>query len=451
MTLENENPKHLIVFTRYPIPGATKTRLIPVLGAKGAADLQRRMTEHTLQQIKPVSLSGELTIEVRYEGGDEKRMQNWLGADFSYRTQGNGDIGVRMKRAFEAAFTSGAKAAVLIGTDIPGINPLVIGKAFEKLRRDRLVLGPAKDGGYYLIGLRRESMPRALRVLFSGIDWGGEGVLARTLEKARRIGLRYNLLDLLKDIDRPEDLPLWKPRCARVGHAPSHPKISVVIPALNEEHHIVKTIESIGRGINTEVIVVDGGSDDATVPLARSQGVRVINGTPPRSRQMNRGAGEAVGDMLIFLHADTLLPEHFEESVIEVLRRPGAVAGAFELGIDSRIFSIRFIERLANWRSRRMGMPYGDQAIFLTSETFRRVGGFPELPIMEDFELIRLLKKRGDIVIVPKSVLTSPRRWTNYGVIRTTLTNQLVLLAYFLGLSSERISRWYHREQGVGH
>ena len=127
--------ERLIIFTRYPEAGTTKTRLIPLLGAKGAAKLQRKMTEHTLKQVKTVSTHDKIAVEVRYDGGNEELMKQWLGSAFEYVLQGDGDLGCRMQRAFEDAFGSGAAAAVIIGTDIPDLTAVYIIKAFAALKQ----------------------------------------------------------------------------------------------------------------------------------------------------------------------------------------------------------------------------------------------------------------------------------------------------------------------------
>ncbi len=198
-------------------------------------------------------------------------------------------------------------------------------------------------------------------------------------------------------------------------------------------------------GVNLEVIVVDGGSQDGTSQLAESLGVKVLSAPAGRACQMNAGAKAATGDILLFLHADTRLPSGFDNLVRKALFAANTAAGAFELRIDASILGIRLIESGVNWRSRWLQMPYGDQAIFLKTEVFHDIGGFPQLPIMEDFELMRRLKRKGRIVIVPVPVMTSGRRWQKLGVLKTTLINQLVIVAYLLGVSPERIVRWYRR------
>ncbi len=440
--------EQLIIFTRYPEPGTTKTRLVPDLSPEGAAELQRKMTEWTLEKVKKISIPRQLIVEIRYEGGDKHLTRSWLGPDFIYRPQGIGDLGLRMKRSFKDAFSTGVASAVIIGTDIPDLTDGIIQKAFNSLKTKEAVLGPAKDGGYYLIGLQRESLSQAPD-LFDDINWGTESVLDKTLMVVRRSGLSFTLLGTLSDVDRPEDLQIWDGSEKLKNHGSVTGCISVIIPTINEVDNIEKILKSIRLGDNREVIVADGGSNDGTVALAKSLGAIVINGSQPKALQMNQGAMKATGDVLLFLHADTLLPDKFDEHVFKCIRRPGVAAGAFKLRIDSHIPALRLIERLANWRSDSLRTPYGDQAIFISSKLFHQVGGFPIIPIMEDFELVRRLRKRGKLVTLQIPVYTSARRWKNLGIFKTTLINQMVIAAYFMGISPNIISRWYQRKKGT--
>jgi rSAM/selenodomain-associated transferase 2/rSAM/selenodomain-associated transferase 1 len=441
--------ERLIIFTRYPETGTTKTRMIPIMGVKGAANLQREMTEHVLSQVVGRSASNDLSVEIRYDGGNEDLMRRWLGSEFEYVLQTGDDLGERMKRAFEDAFESGAASAVIIGTDIPDLTGRVIKNTFNVLKQEKMVLGPAKDGGYYLIGFAKAAFSRGMGDLFSGIKWGEKDVLKKTINAATGLGIRYFLVDELDDVDRPEDLFIWERRKNKIHHNVAATGISVIIPAVNEADHIAGTIASIGHGNNTQIIVADGGSLDDTVSIARSLGATVIKSSPPRSRQMNQGADAASKEVLLFLHADTRLPKDFDKSVFRALKQPGVVAGAFELRIDSPDPVIRFIEYVANRRSRYLNMPYGDQAIFMLSEVFHQMGGFPAMPIMEDFELIRRLQKKGDVITVPEPVVTSPRRWLNHGILKTTLINQLIVLSYYMGITPENIARLYCRSKGI--
>lgn len=220
-------------------------------------------------------------------------------------------------------------------------------------------------------------------------------------------------------------------------------RIAIIIPTLNEAKNITKAIASTETSTNVEVIVVDGGSEDNTVELAQSLGVKVLFASKSRADQMNQGGITATGDILLFLHADTCLPAQFDILVRDTLAQTNVIAGAFALQIDAALWSLRLIEIGVNWRSRTLQMPYGDQAIFLPRAVFDKIGGFPELPMMEDFELMRRLKRWGRIAIIPVPILTSARRWLQKGVIKTTLMNQIAIIAYLLGVSPERIKRWY--------
>lgn len=437
--------EQLTVFTRFPEPGKTKTRLIPVLGPEGAAKLQRRMTEDTLRQARGLARKRALVIEVRYEGGDSLQMRRWLGEDLLYRPQGDGDLGARLTRAFQKAFATGTKRVVIIGSDCPDLTADLLQTAFDSLAETEVVLGPAQDGGYYLVATNR-----FIPELFEGVPWGTERVLSQTRQILERLRIPAKLLAPLADVDRPEDLSHLKkelPACRQAR--PASPRISIIIVSLNEAPRIGAAWESARRGADVEVIVVDGGSQDGTVELARSLGAKVLLSPPGRARQSNAGAAAACGEVLLFLHADSRLPEQFEKHILQAISNPDFAAGAFELKIDEARPSLRLIEHLANFRSCRLHTPYGDQGIFLRASLFRELGGFPDQPIMEDFELIRRLRSRGRILIVPAPVTTSARRWKKNGVLKTTLINQVMILGYWWGIPPQRLAQWYNRNQGA--
>lgn len=445
----------LIVFCRYPQPGKAKTRLIPALGAEAAAHLQRQMTEHTLAQVSLLAAKQPLATEIWFAAGDTPNeqgvqlMQDWLGSRWNYVPQGAGDLGDRMAQAFAAAFATGAASVVTIGTDCPGLDAARMAQAFRALQDHDLVLGPAIDGGYYLIGLRQQ-----VAELFVGIAWSTDRVFSQTITIAQNLGLTIATLEPLTDIDRPEDLPVWQTVQAKSSRHWLKAKpgsISVIIPALNEAAMIQGVLRSLQQ-LPVEVIVVDGGSQDDTVALAQTEassqadspsgGIKVITAAPGRAKQLNAGAAIATGEILLFLHADTRLPPGFPALVQQALEA-GAIAGAFALRIDAALPGLRLVEWGVNWRSRYLQLPYGDQAIFLSAALFHAVGGFAELPIMEDFELVRRLQKQGKIAIVEAPVLTSGRRWQKLGIFKTTLINQGAIVAFFLGVSADRIAQWY--------
>jgi hypothetical protein len=445
----------LIIFTRYPEAGKTKTRLIPALGPEGAADLQRLMTEYTLKQAKALSdfFPENLDIEIRFAGGNEEKMQAWLGGvdKITYQPQADGDLGFRMLAAFTDAFNIGIERVIIIGIDCPDLDAAILKQAYEQLQSHDLILGQAADGGYYLIGLRR-----LIPELFTGIDWGSDRVLSQTLTIAKNLGSPWQLLPELADIDRPEDLHIL------INHPEiiySPPKISIILPVLNESAMLETTLRQIRANLSPpnqnnhsresilEIIVVDGGSQDKTVEIAQSLGVQVISTAPGRANQMNAGARRSRGEILLFLHADTQLPQRFDRIVLEQLEDPEVIAGAFELCIDGQGWGLRAIETGVKWRSRWFSLPYGDQGIFLRSEVFRQLGGFAQLPIMEDFELISRLKPLGKIAIAPVAVRTSARRWQKLGILKTTVINQLMIIGYYLGVSPDRLALWYRGNQ----
>ena len=191
----------LIVFTRYPEPGKAKTRLIPVLGKAGAANLHRLMAQRTIARALSLQNSRRLSVEIHHTNDSQQQMQDWLGTNIIYQNQIDGDLGAKMTAAFQQSFNSGVDKAAIIGTDCPDLKVEIMAQAFDKLSQHDLVLGPAKDGGYYLIGLRR-SIPE----LFSGIKWGTSEVFASTQAIAQNLDLNIAYLPTLADIDLPEDL-----------------------------------------------------------------------------------------------------------------------------------------------------------------------------------------------------------------------------------------------------
>lgn len=200
-----DRPFGLMLLTRFPEPGRTKTRLIPHLGPAGAAALQRRMTEYVLAQVQSAAQELPLAVEVHFAGGSQGQMQAWLGDAVGYHPQAEGGLGDRLIAAFSQSFALGRPGAIAIGSDCPALTPDHLVAALAALHRVDVVLGPATDGGYYLIGLRQLEP-----ALFKAIAWGTDQVLAQTLAAATAQGLTVELLAPLTDIDRPEDLPQWE-------------------------------------------------------------------------------------------------------------------------------------------------------------------------------------------------------------------------------------------------
>lgn len=428
-----ETPDKLIVFSRYPVPVKTKTRLIPDIGPVSAADVHRKLAENIIEEGKIVRERQGVNLVICYTGGNIRQMQTWLGNDLSYMEQENGDLGFRMFSAIERSLYEGNRKVVLIGTDIPGPISGQIEKAFYALNEKDIVIGPAIDGGYWLIGMKQPHN------IFQGISWGKETVIRQTLKVAEQKRLSVELLDPVNDIDTVDDLSEW-------DHNGDwkNPYLSVIIPVVNEESRIEKVISRV-MDIDAEIIVVDGGSSDNTVKLAESLGVKVVKSTRGRSRQMNAGASASSGNIFLFLHADTSVPEKFVSLIFENLmdRRPSAGAFGFKTDMDNAV--MKFIEYTVNLRSRFLKLPYGDQGIFVSKADFARAGGYPKVPVAEDIFFIRNLKKFAMIKTIPENAVTSARRWRKHGILKTTFVNVVIFIGCYLGIKPEKlyaIYRW---------
>ncbi|MFT5729920.1 MAG: rSAM/selenodomain-associated transferase 2 [Desulforhopalus sp.] len=223
--------------------------------------------------------------------------------------------------------------------------------------------------------------------------------------------------------------------------------LSIIVPVLNEEQTLGRSLEHLaGQG---EIIVVDGGSTDKTVEIAQSAGATVIFSPLGRAVQMNIGAKSSSGDNLFFLHADTFAPKGFKQLIGTTLDNPTVAMGAFALGFNSGEKKLKAIAKVANLRSRFLQLPYGDQGFFMARSRYTEIGGFPEIEIMEDFVFVRKMKRLGRIVHLPDPVCTSSRRWQNFGCIKTTVINQLIVGGYLLGVSPSRLARMYQRLRGL--
>jgi uncharacterized protein len=414
---------------------------MPAIGPERAAQVAQLLAQLTLATVDAFAATSHCDICVAYAEGPAAEAEQYFGKGRNYILQRGSDLGQRLSHVLKECFQAGYRRVLVIGTDCPELSSADLRDAFSRLDTTDVVIGPASDGGYYLIG-----MTRARLELFESISWGTAQVFEQTRQRAKASGLKLATIQTRSDLDNPEDLLLLRGLPAN-NHQELFPtvsgKLTIIIPTLNEAENLTATLSAIATDHPIEVIVVDAGSIDRTPAIAQEYGCQVLTIDRGRGRQQNAGAAIASGQYLLFLHADTQLPRGYFDEIVTMLANPGVIAGAFKLRVNSRQQSLRLIEAAANLRSRYLHLPYGDQAIFLRSSDFYRLGGFKSLPIMEDFELVDRLRRLGKVSLSQHSVTTSDRRWKAKGVWRTTWINQCCVLLYRLGISTERIARIY--------
>ncbi|XP_046583053.1 uncharacterized protein LOC124290392 [Haliotis rubra] len=498
-TRRKKSRTNIVVFSRYPTPGATKTRLVPELGPSGAARAQRYMSEHLFSELTKLQSNGDLPaphVTVSYSGATEPQMDRWLGRrfakmDVSWSPQLPGlCLGEKLAYAFRESFSQNHTYTIVIGSDIPGITTDILNEAMTLLQSPSTdaVLGKAEDGGYYLIGMR-DSCRGIVDDLFKGIKWGSEEVFQQQAVACRRLNLKLHLLPVtLNDVDYPEDLPVLEAHVGVPSSELKHPHWSVVIPTYNEADNIARTLRDLLKRVNctdniAEIVVSDGGSSDDTVKIcqefARSSPVKVkvVSSKPGRGIQQHTGVMESSGSMILFLHADTLLPRDFDVLSSEALATPGNVASAFTLDFDGlhrntgvnitcqedkfavvqyrksrglpvldwmTYYRLKIVQLFANRFNRITEDPHGDQALMMTRKMYDRVGGFDPVFLMEDYMLVRKLHKMGHVVTLPQSVITSSRRFETKGVFKTMLINRSVIMLYTLGVEPNTLAQLYY-------
>jgi rSAM/selenodomain-associated transferase 2 len=223
----------------------------------------------------------------------------------------------------------------------------------------------------------------------------------------------------------------------------SHVKISVIIPVLNEEKTIAKTLEALIGLAPHEIIIVDGGSDDRTLEICNQLRAKALSSPSGRAQQMNYGACQASGDVLLFLHADTRLPHSAFRDIAAALSDPHCLGGRFDVDLEGEHWMLKVIGAMINARSRLSKIGTGDQAIFVKRSVFEALGGYPEIPLMEDIAFCRTLKRMGEIACLTSRVVTSGRRWEVDGVWRTILKMWTLKLLYLAGVSPNRLKQYY--------
>lgn len=219
-------------------------------------------------------------------------------------------------------------------------------------------------------------------------------------------------------------------------------RISIIIPALREGDNLIKIATLFRQTDGVELVFALADGDDQTL-IPDGEHVKTVSASKGRARQMNAGALSSSGDILLFLHADTRIAPESLKNAREAVSKPGVTGGAYKLKITTSRLALKIIAAGANLRSWLLGMPYGDQAIFVKRETFKDIGGYEDIPIMEDVKFVEAMRKLGEVVLLEDYAETSPRRWEKEGVILGTLRNITLITLYKLGVNPKRLAGWY--------
>lgn len=401
----------VIVFTRVPVPGQTKTRMMPYFSPKECA----RLHESFLKDIASECEKTNADIFVCYtpqKGRNylEKIFQNARG----YMVQTGEGLGERMYQAIECVLQKGYDSCVLIGTDVPEVKNSDLDYAFRLLDVNDVVFGPTVDEGYYLVGMKRP-----IKEVFEVKKYGTGKVLEQTVRPLKEKNLSVGYVRRLQDMDEKSDITAYRSRMRMQKvlqktytgrYLLKKQKISIIVPIYNEE----TTIEKLQRQLlplldKCEIILVDGGSTDRTLSMI-SPKFKVLHSPKGRANQMNLGAKESTGDILFFLHSDSELPKRPLEEIREVMK--DHEAGCFGIAFHSRQFFMWTCRVISNHRIKDRKVMFGDQGIFITRELFFAAGMFPNLPIMEDYQFSLTLKEMGvKLGIARHRIYTSDRRF----------------------------------------
>ena len=389
----------VIVFTRVPVPGRTKTRMMPYFSPVECARLHENFLKDIAQECEKVNAD----IFVCYT---PQRGKAYLKTIF----KGVADYIPQMG----AGLGKGYDSCVLIGTDIPELKASDLEYALRLLDVNDVVFGPTVDEGYYLVGMKRP-----IREAFEKKTYGTGNVLEQTVVPLKEMGLTVGYVRRLQDMDDREDITCYRSRM-RVQkslqktytgrYLLKKQKISVIVPVYNEETTIEKLQEQLlPLQKNCEIIFVDGGSTDATISMI-DPSFKILRSPKGRANQMNLGARESKGDILFFLHSDSELPKKPLEEIREVMK--DYEAGCFGIAFHSRQFFMWTCRVISNHRIKDRKVMFGDQGIFITRELFFEAGMFPNLPIMEDYQFSLTLKEMGvKLGIARHRIYTSDRRF----------------------------------------
>lgn len=423
--------KAIIIFTRIPVAGETKTRLGNYYTDQECAELHSCFLHDYAEIIDKI----DVDVFIIYNGkADINILKNIFEQNriIAYIEQRGENIGEKMSNAFLDVFSREYDSVILLGSDVPSVSENDLIEAFKNLQSNDMIIAGVEDGGYYLIG-----MNEIHDEIFCIDKYGNEKVLDKTLAVMKKERMSFALLDEKFDVDLEKDLVKFEEEVERkpenyacsntYKYIINHRKISVIIPIYNEIKEMKKLfelIESLKECL--EIILVDGGSVDGTYEyieknlINKNLHVRLCKSSKGRSRQMNYAASIARGQILMFLHADSKISSDYYSKTVESMKK-GDLA-CFTIEFDSNKLLMKINSICSNFRSKYRKIIFGDQGIIVRKQIFDEIGGFKDIPIMEDYQFSLDAKKAKLKSLVIKSIIrTSSRRYSNnsYKILKT--------------------------------
>lgn len=451
VTGSEHNSNALIIFTREPEPGKTKTRMMPYLSAEQCAELHRCMLRDIAKEMKHVNAD----VIVAHTGGDPlflksiMKERSFRKKAVTYISQRGDGIGERMENAIADALDMGYQKAVLIGTDIPEIEAESIDAAFALLDAYDACIGPTEDGGYYLIGMKDVH-----HSAFEIKEYGTGSVFEETVRSMEDDGLTAGRADLYADMDTPEDAAGYRSRMREDPQLRRSctgrflrdaMRISVIIPVFNESSEIRKMLGQLEPYRDEcEIIFVDGGSTDDTAAIIEDAGFRILRSKKGRGIQMNTGALASAGDVLFFLHCDSVLPDGFTDEIRRVMS--ASEWGCFGVRFPSRNFFMLTNRLISNHRALVRRLPFGDQGIFIDRDVFFETGMYPDLPVMEDYAFSLRLRRYGFRTgMTRKRIISSARRYGSgsRSILKTEISMWKMRHLFRKGADAEELQKRY--------
>jgi uncharacterized protein len=434
--------KAVILFMRYPEPGSVKTRLASSVGLEEAARVYEKLARRTLGVAADLKRKRpEVDLFIFFYPPDKiLELEGAYPGPWRFIRQQGLHLGERMEEAILKVLACGYSDVLLVGTDLADLELEDFTEAFLATENGCAALGPAADGGFYLIGLNRPCPE-----VFQLESWGTREIFTRTQQLLLNSGFMVKRLKERRDVDRPEDLSLIK---RKPWFSAS---LSIIIPTLGSIEHLTPFLQSLQKQIwpDDEIILAQAEKDHPPTahldPRQITPQILSVRAPQGRGLQLNRGAAMAKGTLLFFLHDDSKPPHNFAYSIRKICEEPAMSLGCFQLAFSPPNPLLNGIAKWANYRTRIFGLPYGDQGLFCRRDRYEKAGGFRKPYLMEDVHFVSCCRRLGQLMVLPDSIVTSSERYIRIGVLRASLRNHLTMLLYHLGVDDRRLYRFYYR------